>query len=75
MFSRMAARTSMPCLALWLTPSSGPRVWLEVGRVQTRRRALSMAAAKANSACLLDSVSRVGEEYRQAVSQEECLDD
>ena len=43
MFSRMAARTSMPCSALWLTPSSGPRVWLEVGRVQTRRRALSMA--------------------------------
>ena len=30
------------------------------------RRALSMAAAKANSACLLDRVSRVGEEHRQA---------
>ena len=30
------------------------------------RRTLSMAAAKANSACLLDRVSRVGEEHRQA---------
>ena len=30
------------------------------------RRALSMAAAKAYSTCLLDRVSRVGEEHRQA---------
>ena len=30
------------------------------------RRTLSMAAAKANSACLLDRVSRVGEEHRQS---------
>ena len=30
------------------------------------RRNLSMAAAKSNSACLLDRVSRVGEEHRQA---------
>ena len=33
------------------------------------RRKLSMAAAKANSACLLDRVSRVGEEHRQAAKR------
>ena len=37
------------------------------------RRALSMAAAKANSACILERVSRAGEEHRQAGSQEEGL--
>ena len=33
------------------------------------RRRLSMAAAKANSACLLDRVGRVGEHHRQAAKR------
>ena len=33
------------------------------------RRALSMAAAKAYSSCLLDRVARVGEEHRQAAKR------
>ena len=33
------------------------------------RRALSMVAAKANSACLLDRVARVGEGHRQAAKR------
>ena len=33
------------------------------------RRVLSMTAAKANSSCLLDRVSRVGEEHRQAAKR------
>ena len=33
------------------------------------RRKLSLAAAKANSACLLDRVARIGEEHRQAAKR------
>ena len=33
------------------------------------RRKLSMTAAKANSACLLDRVERIGEEHRQAAKR------
>ena len=33
------------------------------------RRQLSMTAAKANSACLLERVTKVGEEYRQAAKR------
>ena len=35
------------------------------------RRQLSMSAAKAYSACLLDRVARLGEEYRQAARRRE----
>jgi hypothetical protein len=63
----------MHCWAPWQTLSCVPRAWPGGGRVQERsiilaglRRALSMAAAKAYSTCLLDRVSRVGEEHRQA---------
>ena len=33
------------------------------------RRQLSLATAKANSACLLDRVGRIGEEHRQAAKR------
>ena len=33
------------------------------------RRQLSLAAAKANSACLMDRVARIGEDHRQAAKR------
>ena len=50
-------------------PSSIPMLLASTGM----RRALSMTAAKAYYTCMLDRVSRVGEEHRQAGSQEKGL--